>query len=132
MNDREKVIDNLEYHINLLYDVIPHVSRDDGEYLEAAAKTMSDAIILLKAQEPRILRLDELSGNDTAYIEINNLREPVLHCIIYYDKEADGMDVKPIKTNISSAYLRYSEHNRVWRPWTSRPSDAQREATPWG
>ena len=86
---------------------------------------------VLKAQEPRILRLDELRGNDTAYIEINNLREPVLHCIIYYDKEADGMDVKPIKTNISSAYLRYSEHNRVWRPWTSQPSDAQREATPW-
>lgn len=85
----------------------------------------------IQAQEPRILRLDELHGNDTAYIELNNLREPVLHCIIYYDKEADGMDVKPIKTNISSAYLRYSEHNRVWRPWTGQPSDAQREATPW-
>lgn len=52
MADREKVIDYLEYHIHLLYDVIPHVSRDDGEYLEAAAKTMSDALILLKAQEP--------------------------------------------------------------------------------
>ena len=52
MTEREKVIDYLEYHIHLLYDVIPHVSRDDGEYLEAAAKTMSDALILLKAQEP--------------------------------------------------------------------------------
>jgi hypothetical protein len=52
MIDREKVIDYLEYHIHLLYDVIPHVSRDDGEYLEAAAKTMSDAITLMKAQEP--------------------------------------------------------------------------------
>lgn len=48
MIEREKVIDYLEYHIHLLYDVIPHVSRDDGEYLEAAAKTMSDAITLLK------------------------------------------------------------------------------------
>ena len=46
---REKVINNLEYQIHLLYDIIPHVSRDDGEYLEAAAKTMSDAIALLKA-----------------------------------------------------------------------------------
>lgn len=56
MTEREKVINNLEYHIHLLYDVIPHVSRDDGEYLEATAKTMSDAIILLKAQEPRLIK----------------------------------------------------------------------------
>ena len=51
----EKVINNLEYQIHLLYDIIPHVSRDDGEYLEAAAKTMSDALALLKAQEPMLV-----------------------------------------------------------------------------
>ena len=118
MTDREKVIKGLEAILEETADMFYR-------------STIQDAIALLKAQEPRILRLDELRGNDTAYIELNNLREPVLHCIIYYDKEADGMDVKPIKTNISSAYLRYSEHNRVWRPWTSQPSDAQREATAW-
>ena len=119
MTERERVIKGLEAILEETADMFYR-------------STIQDAIALLKAQDPRILRLDELRGNDTAYIELNNPREPVLHCIIYYDKEADGMDVKPIKTNISSAYLRYSEHNRVWRPWTSQPSDAQREATPWG
>lgn len=52
MTESEKVINNLEYQIHLLHDIIPHVSCDDGEYLEAAAKTMYDALILLKAHEP--------------------------------------------------------------------------------
>lgn len=121
MRKMDEIIEGLE-SIRNDYGIQGEIEEDE---------LVGDVIALLKAQEPRILRLDELRGNDTAYIEFNNLREPVLHCIIYYDKEADGMDVKPIKTNISSAYLRYSEHNRVWRPWTSQPTDAQREATPW-
>ena len=75
----EKVINNLEYQIHLLYDIIPHVSRDDGEYLEAAAKTMSDALALLKAQEPvEPLHLHDQSklpikcGNCGAFIIIIN------------------------------------------------------------
>lgn len=135
MTDREKVIDNLEYHIHLLYDVIPHVSRDDGEYLEAAAKTMSDAIILLKAQEPRVMTESELDeyissfdGEAAIWIEHKTLG---LHCATLWSNNPSrsGKDFYDIRYE---CYYERSAIGSHWRPWTRRPSDAQRGATPWG
>lgn len=133
MIDREKVINNLEYQNRLLYDIIPHVSRDDGEYLEAAAKTMSDALALLEAQEPRVMTLEEVKAKpDYAWIEKLDSKKTY---IVLFDFTA----VLSYLSSYAHTWNHYGKdellllllYNKTWRCWTSRPTDAQREATSW-
>ena len=128
MPDREKVINNLEYQIHLLYDIIPHVSRDDGEYLEAAAKTMSDAFILLKAQEPRVMTATEAYTADYVYIEFDGVITPAIRTT----NERDGHRESYFATQqLGGDWMRWDDYGITWRCWSSEPTKAQREAEPW-
>ena len=107
--------------------------RDDYKgiiaYIEDGAK-------LLKEQEPRVMTLEEV--------------EDALDSVVWVDK--------PLFDNLSSEYALidsysrklqivelcypfydkdyrersdYATYGKTWRCWTSRPTDEQREATPW-
>ena len=81
---------------------------------------IQDAITLLKAQEPRVMTPQDFDGNPMKD-QYGNLpcwlesREPL----------------------VASNWCRWNEDDfirpmmRNFRPWTSRPTDEQREATPW-
>ncbi len=95
---------------------------------------VSEALALLKEQEPRVLTLDEImekTRDDVVYLEHMDgslicqpaipLGEPV------WDKEC---------LNFAAGWRtggNYQKENygETWRCWTSRPTDEQREATQW-
>ena len=51
----------------------------------------------------------------------------------FYAFVLDRMKNGILEISTRAAYLRYysKDYNVKWRCWTSRPTDTQREATPW-
>jgi len=127
--DREKVIEDLEWAIND-EDVFDALYVDD---LDGVVDTMRDALELLKAQEPRVMTLEDLRAvgdvwqyNTPPYLwkEVNpNIRLTTSFWCAWRD----------VKDMLLGLYPKYTDENygTEWRCWTSRPTDKQREATPW-
>lgn len=118
MIDREKVIKGLECCMSdkLCNSPCPYKGQcDDGGYYYS--KAIEDAIELLKAQEPRVMTLEDFENNP------NVDQYGCLPCWMEYREEPkwDGWAEATVHTCV--------EYGR--RPWTSRPTDEQREAEPW-
>lgn len=121
MTKREQVIAELRY---LKHDCLEGSATD---------QTIDKAIALLEEQEPRVLSYDKLEDtmNDRA---------------VWYEGFLTGIPTLAIvveKSAMVDAYIIFDHLNGMrhqctrktygdaWRCWTSRPTDAQREATPW-
>lgn len=92
-----------------------------------------DAAELLEAQEPRVMMLDEIRHfvYGTPYIIETNLPgdEPRLMYGLYsHNGVAGNFDFATVNERV---HLFDSDYGIIWRCWTSRPTDTQREATPW-
>ena len=103
----------------------------EGGVCECCHDLMSDALAMLKAQEPRVMTLDEIDcvqeHNCEYYTE--SLIEPNMG---YARISYDGIgDMCIIKGTIYDIWEDMYDYNKTWRCWTSRPTDEQREATPW-
>lgn len=116
--DREKVIIELEQCL------------DDSIAAVVPADTVRDALALLKAQEPRVMTLEEVNALDWDYCYLEQERLP--------GKEYRGMLGKYIMTcvtwpSITAAKISFGSdgYGKTWRCWTARPTDAQREAVKW-
>ena len=128
---REKVIKELGNCIEYFASKVEGAMFD--EWLEESRK----AIALLKAQEPRVLTLEDilkLRFNDVVYFEmaISSVAIPaiVIDVIEHMpDGEIGLLQLRHIQQPTNNADLEY--YGKTWRCWTSRPTDEQREATPW-
>jgi len=138
MTDREKVIKGLECC--------------NGEGLcigkkclyyedEMCVETLhSDALALLKAQEPRVMAWREVIGAvlecKPVYIEVKDSKDKEhgddrwAMVTQYGDSLTNGM-ICAMSSYITRETLFKDWYNKTWRCWTSRPTDEQREATPW-
>lgn len=121
MNEREKlekVIKGLEYIRD--YDPMFRVAHDD-EFSKIAA----NALALLKAQEPKVMTLEEakaLEQDTVVWYEQHGPDGDYITAMV-----ADGREfIGNASMGVNLRYLDESE-----RLWTSRPTDEQREATPW-
>lgn len=89
-----------------------------------------DALELLKAQEPRVMTLEEVktSAGCDVWLELSgNIAEDVMIATTI-----EGCGAKGICTRYESLnYVGYGIKPYGWRCWTSRPTDAQREAVKW-
>lgn len=89
---------------------------------------VDDAIALLKAQEPRLLGLDEIKMLGLMWHESHNgFVQPVI-CQNYeygVDRSVEFIMVHGTICNSINTF------GKLWRVWTSKPTDAQREAKPW-
>ena len=84
-----------------------------------------DALKLLKAQQPRVMTLEEAKNFDFCFCESGN----VFVCRIVFDS-IDRVIIQQFgKPDI---YIDPNEYGIAFRCWTSRPTDEQMEATPWG
>lgn len=127
MPDREKV----EHVINAFERVIEVFDgRISGPYFEAWMCATKDALALLKAQEARVMTLEEVNALDWDYCYLEQERLP--------GKEYRGMLGKYIMTcvtwpSITAAKISQGKDNygKTWRCWTSRPTDEQRESVKW-
>jgi len=80
---------------------------------------------LLTAQEPRVMTLEEIKdylddpGGDKKPLWLEWHSIPALSGWV-------------LASQVSDLMKRYMDsYNNTWRPWTSRPTDEQREATSW-
>lgn len=84
--------------------------------------------------EPRVLTLEELPGYDGAFLVESRRKGDMVWASWYADYElyGDGETVTrmvDIDGEVDDRVKRM--YGSEWRCWTSRPTDAQREATPW-
>jgi hypothetical protein len=89
---------------------------------------MTDALALLKAQEPRVMTLEEALAADYVYLEIRlHSSLPCDCCILAIDRDGG---ILPLHKGFC-AYLDGEEYGETWRCWTSRPDEKRRAETPW-
>lgn len=95
-----------------------------------------DALELLKAQEPRVMSLEEIEDalDTVVWLDIpgaENLADGFSLIMAYSRKNGFVLLDSPFGDNPSQDRFEYTDYNKTWRCWTSRPTDEQREATPW-
>ena len=135
MIDREKVIAGLE---SLYVRLLDAAARDKIAMLDAMM--VSDALALLKAQEPRVMTWQEVIGAvigcKPIYIEMKDIdyEEPGGNRWVmvtqYGDSLTNGM-ICAMSSYITRETLFKDWYNKTWRCWTSKPSLKQMEETPW-
>lgn len=132
MTEREKVIKGLECcQANLLprCEECPYANIDEGTCF-TMNRLHADALALLKAQEPRVMTLEEVKMLDSDYYYLESMRSPGKEL-----REIVGAYGLTCVTWPSITWARQtmgdSGYGKTWRCWTSRPTDEQREATAW-
>jgi hypothetical protein len=93
----------------------------------------TEAIDLLKAQEPRVMTLEEvraLQDGAAVWLEDND-KADVIPAIVNHIWNS-----LPNMASFTAAYAREVKADMLWygvkwRCWTSRPTDAQRGKEPW-
>lgn len=127
MTKREKVIKALECRLDINGSKYKHCLncdyRHDIDHCQWACQTdgiLEDALALLKAQEPRVMTIEELRGySGPVWVEWRDER---------YAYE-NGWEVATFTEEYAADDETYN--GKDYRYWTSRPTDEQREAVKW-
>lgn len=93
-------------------DVCPY-SAGCNDTCDTMDEIHADALALLKAQEPRVMTLEEAKSAFVVEYRSRKMREVGSAML--------DLDFDPLN----------AEYGKIYRVWTSRPTDEQREATPW-
>lgn len=131
MTDREKVIKTIEicYTSGHNCTECPFFSEDDCN-----DKLMHDALSLLKAQEPRVMTLEEVKrhNNQGGCVWFEQPTYNAVASFARQDEECTEI-ISPyiLGEPINHGYWSNSNYSHTWRCWTSRPTDEQREAVKW-
>ena len=135
MSDVENVISDLEEQITWIRDNDSHKFPGWGH----AVLAMRAAIALLKAQEPRVMTLEEvldMKFDDVVYLQVNPTNAVLSAIVIDVIPKLPEINVGVVQfrhgagyNGINNADLSY--YGKTWRCWTSRPDRETREATPW-
>ena len=107
---RDEIIKGLEHCANGICNECPYIYDCWTTECNPAAR---DALALLKAQEPRVMTLDEAKSAYVVEYRSGKMRE-VGSALL-------DLNVDPLN----------AEYGKIYRVWTSRPTDEQREAIPW-
>lgn len=137
MPDREKVIEGL----NDIHAVACGLG-DDECYLNSIGikqlqTLINDATELLRVQMPRVMCAAEVADCPEGTVLWVEERQGVTWNLFPLEIETSsshpdtGTDYLFFITYHDIRKYECSEYNQTWRVWTSRPTDAQREATPW-
>ena len=115
---RKEAIKALE--ARLISDDVIYVA--DISYPQALAFAINE----LKSQEPRVMTLEEAKSVE-GYVWVEFCGRPILAVYLF----RDGFLLEPFEEPFPMDSMDWPNYNKWWRYWTSRPTDEQREATPW-
>ena len=104
---------------------LPCFDEEEKEALSLAINTLS-----VKAQEPRVLTLEEIKEGEPYWLIAgkNLIPQPVI-CV---HREDDAQKPYIVFTWQYGTFSWESEdYGKRWRCWSSRPSTAEMEAIPW-
>lgn len=140
MADREKVIKGLACCTEPGHDCNANCPYIDAEHawMTCCDILMTDAFALLKAQEPRVMSLEEaqtaLHTERVVWIECEEKNGDKL---LYAGLHMDGTDYFTMQddsvmeeTDLDGG-MGAELYGKKYRFWTSQPTDELREATPW-
>lgn len=137
MADREKTIKGLEAHATAS-GCMKNCPYWGIETLNCSRELATDALALLKAQQPRVLTLEELwqMEHKPVYLQYENSRLRIAEHVILLKAKRCYVPC------LGESYIFMREHkvrdtywacdyNVTWRCWSARPTDEEREGTPW-
>lgn len=129
MNDRDKVIKGLECCAeDSTCDACPY---DQDRYnANGPCALVYDTLALLKAQEPRVMTIGDLYGEDMGYYERKD-EELVWPVLTARGGPNEDGTVVIVRKDAFEIKADCGLMNITWRIWTTYPTVAQREATPW-
>jgi len=133
---REKVIKGLECCMvgdghSPKCELCPYTTVGD-DTCQTMDALFAEAIALLKAQEPRVVKISELTSGEPMLVWLEDIdkKETVAGMIFDYVPGRLGFKLTDI-ASMDRIYPRIEEYMTRWRCWTSRPSDGQRKEIPW-
>lgn len=140
MTNREKVIKGLECCMiapGLCSEECPYRGQGD-ETAYCDEKIIKDVYTLLKAQEPRVMRLEEVRDSlkqpiwkDTKSSNAHLYTGWVLAYDIQRGQGITGERLGMAEPSGRVVWYRLEDYGRTWRCWTSCPTDEQRRAESW-
>lgn len=126
MSELESVVKGLECCIDGPCDICDYNNHGPETCRDLL---MFDAINLLKAQQPRVMTLEEVRAAEVVWIEqvgrcvcaikLENFDSGTMSFAYEYNNYVSVVNIKP-------AY-----YGKISRCWTARPTDVQREAETW-
>ena len=90
---------------------------------------MVDAYNLLKAQEPRVMTLEEIRMHEVYWAERANVSRP-WPIAMHHIRNAGLLD-GPVYQDYMGDNFNTKEYGKTWRIWTAYPTIDQREAAKW-
>lgn len=130
MADREKVIRGLECcALDLLSSCegCPYT-----EETRCSEHLCGDVLALLREQEPRVLTPEEIRSGavEVAWVEDRDKAEVIPG--IWFRLSNEGED-EAVDIHIRDGFVgaRLAVYGKLWRCWTSRPTEEQRKAAAW-
>ena len=98
-------------------------------YANCEKRLASDAIALLKAQEPRVMGVGDFYDEDMGFYERKD--EEFVWPVLIANGGPDGVTVSLIRKDAFEIKADCSLMNQTWRIWTTYPTHEQREAAKW-
>lgn len=138
MIDLEKVINGLETVFMHLLKMTEVCSDGDLTYYRELLERTDDALALLKAQEPRVMSLEEAQAAlHTERVVWTECEEKNGDKLLYVGLHMNGTDYFTMQDDSVMEETDLDDgmgaelYGKKYRLWTSQPTDEQREATPW-
>ena len=88
---------------------------------------MEEITKAIEASEPRVLTLDEAEKVDICWMERKSGMIEACRVAVSLTRN----DVTVGRISMPPIHIPPNGYGRIWRCWTDRPSDAQRDAEPW-
>ena len=133
---REKVIKGLECCMvgdghSPKCELCPYTTVGD-DTCQTMDALFAEAIALLKAQEPRVVKISELTSGEPMLVWLEDIdkKETVAGMIFDYVPGRFGFKLTDI-ANMDRIYPRIEEYMTRWRCWDKMPTDDQKEAVKW-
>ena len=133
MADREKVIKGLESLYGRLVDA---AKRDKIAMLDAII--VSDALVLLKAQEPQVLTVEAVRRltRIPVWLDVKSTHKDLYRgwVLAYMVQKRMGITGERLGMADPSGRMHWyklDDYGRTWRVWDSVPTDTEKEAIPW-
>lgn len=129
MADREKVIKGIQIEREC---VSRDCDRDCGKCdlvqdRDWLLSMYDDAISLLKEQEPKLLTIEEITGDGECWFEGINGACGYADCYMC----TGSKEVEVNRISMKPEYVSWNDFKKKWRCWSYRPTDEQRKAVKW-
>lgn len=127
MPDREKVIKGLEELYGFLFREYANIPAEESKIYYERTCAIRDAIAMLKEKEPKLLIIEEITGDGECWFEGINGACGYADCYMW----TGSKEVEICRISMKPEYVSLDDFKKKWRCWSYRPTDAQRKAVKW-